>query len=93
MSEERKVLTMEDLEGVSGGHKKVKGLDECPPDTEEIKNEMLPKYKHKRKECIDPNCNSKTTLENKHYLIVDFGHVLVDGQCCTRCGAKWIIHE
>ncbi len=93
MSEEKQMLTMEDLENVSGGHKKVNGIEDCPEGTEEVKNEMLPKYKHHRKECINPECNSKTTLVDKKYFIVDFGRVLVDGQCCTKCGARWIIHE
>ncbi|MCR5023790.1 MAG: hypothetical protein K6A90_05590 [Lachnospiraceae bacterium] len=93
MSEEKQMLTIEDLEKVSGGHKKVESLADCPDDTEEIKNKMLPKHKHTQHECPNPECRSKTTLVKKHYLIVDFGHVLVEGQECTKCGEQWIIHE
>ena len=87
MSEERKVLTMEDLEGVSGGHKKVKGLDECPPDTEEIKNGTLAKifnlskYRLSKVEIIPPSANVELSVDTD---TVKKGKALADANFTIR---------
>ncbi len=91
MSWEANILNEQDLEKVTGGHHETgsrSGINDCPPGTIEVKNELYPNEGHKHKHCI--NCDSKD-LTDRFFFMVDTG-TLFEGQECEACHTRWITH-